>query len=185
MSVQSRFPLPALAATCMALSFALTASADFKSIDTPEVGFLVGGPAGLKITGTSSDLSAAETGGKLTVVTPLKNLKTGIGLRDEHLKKYLEVETYPNAKLVIDRSKLKLPDDNQSGDGDATGDFTLHGVTKPLAFKYHAKRTGSDYHIQGLATIDITQFGIKQPCYLGVCTDTEVKLKVKFKLRDQ
>jgi polyisoprenoid-binding protein YceI len=168
----------------LALSLSAVASADFKLIDKPEVAFQVGGPGGLKIEGASGDLKASESGGKLTLTASVTNLKTGIGLRDDHLKKYIGAEKYPAATLVIDRSKLKLPDDNQESEGSVQGDLTLHGVTKPVQVKYHAKRTGSDYHVQGHTAIDITSFGIEKPCYLGVCTDTEVKLKAKFKLRD-
>jgi polyisoprenoid-binding protein YceI len=65
------------------------------------------------------------------------------------------------------------------------GDFTLNDVTKKLPFSYKALRTGSDYHVQALATVDIRDFDIEVPCYLGVCVDPKVKLKVKFKLRDK
>jgi polyisoprenoid-binding protein YceI len=171
-------------AALLALSLSAVASADFKLIDKPEVAFQVGGPGGLKIDGSSGDLKASEANGKLTLTAGVTNLKTGIGLRDEHLKRYIGAEKYPSATLVIDRSKLKLPDDNQESEGSVQADLTLHGVTKPVQVKYHAKRTGSDYHVQGHTSIDITSFGIEKPCYLGVCTDTEVKLKAKFKLRD-
>jgi hypothetical protein len=41
----------------------------------------------------------------------------------------------------------------------------LNGTTKPTAFKYKVSRTGSDYHVQGASTIDITKFNIEKPCY--------------------
>lgn len=150
-----------------------------------DVRFLATGPAGMKINGTGSDLSASEADGQVTIKVPVTNLKTGIGLRDKHLKKYLETDKHPDARLGVARSSLKLPEDNQEVQSKGTGSFTLHGVTKALPFSYKAKRTGSDYHVQALATVDIRDHGIEVPCYLGVCVDPLVKLKVKFKLRDQ
>lgn len=182
--MSSRRRFAPIGAALLALSLSAVASADFKLIDQPEVGFQVGGPGGLKITGSSADLKGSEAGGKITLTASVTNLKTGIGLRDEHLKKYIGADKYPSATLVIDRSKLKLPDDNQESEGNVQADLTLHGVTKPVQVKYRAKRTGSDYHVQGHTQIDITNFGIEKPCYLGVCTDTDVKIKAKFKLRD-
>ena len=163
----------------------LTAVASLSSVGDPDIQFLAIGPAGMKINGTSSELSASESDGKLTINAPLTNLKTGIGLRDKHLKGYLHTDNHPSAKLVVDKSKLKTPADGQTVEGSSTGDFTLNGKTKPLKFKYKAKRTGSDYHVQGMSEVNIKDYGIEQPCYLGVCVDTNVKLKVAFKLRDK
>jgi polyisoprenoid-binding protein YceI len=163
----------------------LTAAASLSHVGSADVQFLALGPAGMKINGTSKELAASESGGKLTLNASLTNLKTGIGLRDKHLKGYLHTDDHPSAKLVVDRSKLKSPTDGQTVEGSATGDFTLNGTTKPLRFKYKAKRTGSDYHVQGMADVNIKDYAIEQPCYLGVCVDPNIKLKVAFKLRDK
>jgi polyisoprenoid-binding protein YceI len=161
--------------------------ADARLVDAGdvEVRFLAQGPAGMKINGSAPELRASEDKDQLSIVVPVTNLKTGIGLRDKHLRKYLQTDKYPEAKLVARRSKLKLPEDKRTVRGKATGAFTLHGVTKPLSFQYRAQRTGSDYHVQALAEVDIRDFDIEVPCYLGVCVDPAVKLKLKFKLRDQ
>jgi len=121
----------------------------------------------------------------VTLTAPLTGLKTGIGLRDKHLKNYLHVDKHPNATLVVDRSTLKLPSDNEVVESTATGQFTLNGVTQAVPFTYRAKRTGSDYHVQGRSEINIEKFQIERPCYLGVCVDPNVKVKVKFKVRDE
>jgi hypothetical protein len=174
-----------LASFAAALSFALGASADLKSIGNPDVQFLAVGPAGLKINGTSNQLKASESDGKLKLTAPLTNLKTGIGLRDKHLRGYLETEKFPNATLEIDRDKLKVPGDNATVNASATGKFTMHGVTKPIKFDYRAKRTGSDYHVQGKTQIDMRDFKVEVPCYLGVCVEPDVKIKIRLKLRDK
>jgi len=182
MQRRSRLILTSLIATS---GFALSASAALESIGNSEVQFMALGPAGMKINGTSSQLSATEKDGKLVFTAPLTNLKTGIGLRDKHLKGYLHVDSHPSAKLSVDRSKLKLPADGQSVDSGATGDFTLNGVTKPAKFRYSAKRAGSDYLVSATTEVNIKDYNIEQPCYLGVCVDPNIKLKTTFKLRDK
>lgn len=182
----TRRPLSLLFAAALAVTtFAGVADARFVGIGDYSVKFRATGPAGMKINGSSSDLSADEKDGKLTITAPLGNLKTGIDLRDEHLQRYLETSKFPNATLTVARSALTVPDNDQTHEGEATGEFTLHGVTRSTKFKYKAKRTGSDYHVDGRATVNINDFGIETPCYLGVCTQPEVKLAVHFKLRDQ
>lgn len=168
-----------------ALCVAAGASAKFVSVGDEDVRFLAIGPAGMKINGKASDLKAKESDGKIEIRVPVNDLETGIGLRDKHLKGYLKASAHPEAILVVERSKLKMPEDKKTVTGSAKGKLTLKGVTKPMSFDYKAKRTGSDYHVQGKATIDIRDHEIEVPCYLGVCVDPEVKIKVKFKLRDK
>jgi polyisoprenoid-binding protein YceI len=166
------------------LSISLVASAKLESVGDSELRALANGPAGMKIQTESGGLKTEEKDGKVTITAPLTNIKTGIGLRDKHLRNYLKTDKHPNATLVVERSKLKLPDDKKTTRGSATGKLTLNGVTKDHKFTYKAKRTGSDYHVQGLSEIDIRDYKIEVPCYLGVCVKPDVKIKVKFKLRD-
>ncbi|MBX3128317.1 MAG: YceI family protein [Polyangiaceae bacterium] len=168
-----------------ALTVSAIASAALVSAGDEDVTFLAEGTAGMKINGKASSLSAREHNGVLRITVPVGDLKTGIGLRDRHLRGYLKTDKNPNATLQIDRAKLKLPADGKELRSSATGQFTIAGVTKPLKFTYKAKRTGSDYHVQALATVDIRDHDIEQPCWLRVCVEPDVKLKVKFKLRDK
>jgi polyisoprenoid-binding protein YceI len=166
-------------------SVAVDAAARFTDAGDHRVRFYAKGPAGLKIKGKGGDLHAEEKDGKLTVKVPLTNLQTGIALRDKHLRGYLKTDQHPNATLVVDRSSLKLPADNARVDETGTGKLTLKGVTRTVSFKYRANRTGSDYHVRGSLRIDIEDFGIEQPCYLGVCVDPTVRVTVRFKVREK
>jgi polyisoprenoid-binding protein YceI len=177
----ARSALTLLAASTVSLA----ASATLVDAGDVDVRFLAKGPAGMKINGEGGDLTASEKDGKVKITVPVDNLKTGSGLRDRHLKKYLEAGTYPQATLIVDRSSLKFPENDKTVRSKGKGDFTLHNVTKKLSFEYKALRTGSDYHVQALATVDIRDYGIEVPCYLGVCVDPDIKIKVKFKLRDK
>lgn len=167
------------------LTVAVSAHAAVATFDSSsEVKFQAVGPAGLKIDGDGGGLKASEAGGAITLEVPLTSLKTGISLRDEHLQKALETSKFPKATLVVQRSALTFPADNQAFEGDASAQLTLHGQTKPTTVHYKVNRTGSDLHIQGRATVDITKHGMEVPCYLGVCVEKDVKIKVKFKVRD-
>jgi len=165
--------LPALAA----LTFALTASADggkVRLIDKPEITFVAAGPGGLKIEGKGDALSVDDDGKKLVLKASVTNLN----------KKYIEAEKFPEARLTVERSALKFPEDKKKSSGNATGKFKLHGVEKDLKFDYTAERHGSDLIVTGNTKINIKDFNIEKPCYLGVCVDTDVKLAIKFKLRE-
>ena len=88
---------------------ALSADAKLAKTGDASVGFTGIGPAGMKISGSTSDLALSEDGGKITISVPLKNLTTGIALRDKHMReKYLQIDQYPTAELTVDRAALKL-----------------------------------------------------------------------------
>ena len=96
-----------------------------------------------------SDLSKSEIVG----VAKVKNLTTGNGKRDKHLKSedFFNAEEFPTMEFVC-----RLMEKN----GDryyAKGDLTIKGVTKTVDFIVVINEDS----LVWLATIDTTQFGIK------------------------
>jgi polyisoprenoid-binding protein YceI len=168
------------------LTVALAASADtYDVVGKPDLGFTAVGPGGLKINGTTDTLKAFEDGGKLVFKASMTNIKTGIGLRDNHTKKYLEADQWPDASLTVDKSAIKMPEDGKKSSGSAPGKFRLHGVTRDVKVNYTAEKSGADYAVEGHFTVNIIDHKIEKPCYLGVCVDTNVKVDAKFKLKQK
>jgi len=188
MKARSRFVT--ITTAIAALSLSALASAEMKSAGGGGLEFkLPGGTAGLTIEGKSTEVTASEASGKIVVVAKLdcgetSCLKTGIDKRDEHLWKHLESGKFKTATLTVDKSTLTLPEDNKESEGDASGELDFHGVKKTVKFHYKAKRTGSDYMVHGLTSINIADFKIEQPSFAGVHTGMTAEVKVKFKLRE-
>ncbi len=163
------------------LSVAFVADAKLARTGTPSVVFRASGPAGMKIQGTTSDLDVDDQGAKIVVRVPLKNLSTGIALRDDHMRnKYLEVGTYPNAELTVDRSALRFPTGSDPVSGDATGTMAMHGKTKSTSFHYNVGKSGNTYRVAGTIHLDIRDYGITVPTYLGVTVKPDVDVEVQF-----
>lgn len=178
--------LPWLAATLFATAVPALAFAAFTRTGTPAVAFHATGPAGLKIDGKTAELEVSDSDGKVKISVPLANLDTGISLRNRHMReKYLEVGKYPRAELVVERSALKLPADGTEATGTATGQMTIHGQTKPVPFKYSARLSGGTYAVNGSAHINIKEFGIEVPSYLGVTVKPDVDIDVRFDAVDR
>ncbi len=147
------------------------------------VGFVASGPAGMKIEGTTSDLDLADQGDTLVITVPLANLSTGIGLRDRHMKeKYLEVPKYPAATLTVSRSALKLPAGGDKVETDVASTVSLHGQTRPVTVHYDAKRDGSSVVSHGTFRINMNDFGITVPVYLGVTVKPDVDVSASFRV---
>ena len=69
--------------------------------------------------------------GSVTLSVPVASMKTGIDMRDEHLrsKDWLDAATFPDLTFV---SKKVGPAKDAKNRVTVTGDFSMHGVTKEM-----------------------------------------------------
>jgi polyisoprenoid-binding protein YceI len=144
--------------------------------------FEAAGPAGMKIEGRTSDLNVVEDGGgNVAIAVSLTNLATGIALRDRHMKeKYLEVQKFPSATLTIARAALKVPAGGQQVAVDVPGSVQIHGQTRPVSVHYEAKGEGAASSARGAFHINMNDFGITVPTYLGVTVKPDVDVSASF-----
>ena len=148
--------------------------------------FKASGPAGLDIVGKTSDIVVSESGKEILVKVALANLDTGIGLRNRHMReKYLEVAKYPSADLTVARGDLKFPEEGKEVASEATGELKIHGKGRKVHFGYHAKKGSDGFDVSGSMRIDIRDFGIAVPSYLGVSVKPNVDISVHFAAKDK
>jgi polyisoprenoid-binding protein YceI len=168
------------------LTLSLVAAAKLGREGDARVAFTAVGPGGLKFEGVSSDLRVAEEGSDVTVVVPLAGFKTGIDLRDRHMReKYLQVAQFPEAKLVVPRSSLKFPAGGAPVSAEGHGTLTLHGQTKPVTFQYTAKPSApTKYEVEAKTRVNVKEYGIEVPSYLGVTVKPDIDVAVKFVATD-
>ncbi|HKQ69462.1 MAG TPA: YceI family protein [Polyangiaceae bacterium] len=142
-----------------------------------------GSAAGLKFEGKTSDLDVAEAGGNVVISVPLKNLQTGVELRDKHMKeKYLEIDKFPSAKLTVARALLKFPAPGESTSADVTGTLELHGQAKPVSVHYDLKADGSTFVADGKVRINMQEVGIPVPEYSLIKVKSDVDVAVHFRV---
>jgi polyisoprenoid-binding protein YceI len=179
---QRRIVILGLAACVVASG--VNASAGLSSKGDSNIKFEAQGPAGMKINGTSGGVRATEADGKIKIVAKTTGFHTGIELRDKHLRDYLEAEKHPEATLVVDRGKITLPT-GAPIDGAVAADLTLHGVTRHVQVNYRITGDANGYQVHGSAGVSIAEFGIKKPCYLGVCVGDAVKISADFSVHEK
>ncbi len=105
---------------------------------------------------TGSAYKTAKGVAAENIVVDLRNLKTGIELRDKHTKEHLEVGKYPTAKLI------KATGENGKGSADfeirgtkvhSNGDYKIVGSNIEATFKIHlpdVKIANISYHGLGV-----------------------------------
>jgi polyisoprenoid-binding protein YceI len=162
------------------------AGAKLTKVDGANVAhFSASGPGGLKIEGSTPDVLVADDGANITVTVPLANLDTGIKLRNGHMRdKYLEVGKYPNAVLVVGRAAITVPAPGAAHTADVAGTMTIHGTTRPVTVHYSASRSGNAIQVTGNLDLNINDYKIVVPSYLGVTVKPDIKVDVKFSVND-
>lgn len=148
--------------------------------------FNASGTGGVKIEGQTPDLEIRDEPDNFCVVVPLKNLSTGISLRDRHMKeKYLETDKYPNAELKVRRADLKVPAAGGKEETSANGLLKLHGQEKPVVFHYRASESGGLYSVDGTLHVNIADFGINTPSFMGMSVRPDVDVRASFRLEQR
>lgn len=175
MSISQRFAIVSIV-TLSALSGVAAADAAWSHSGERRASFKAVGPGGLAIEGKGNDVSVKDHGNEISVIVGLDGMKTGIDLRDRHMReKYLETNKYPKATFTVEKSKLKIP-----GGSEVEGKLQLHGVTKPIKVKYEAKGSDQSLNVQGTARLNMKDFGIQVPSYLGVTVKPDVTVSIRF-----
>ena len=139
------------------------------------------GPAGLRIEGTTHELTISAREGELVFDVPLSGVDKGIGLRNRHLRGYLDVAHFPRAELRVARSAVVFPAAGKGTESDTPGTLTIRGVSRPCTVHYRVEQwSAGDYRIRGTTRIDMRDFGIEPPSYLGVHVEPAVAVQVDF-----
>jgi polyisoprenoid-binding protein YceI len=145
-------------------------------------GFAGNGPAGFTIEGTTDSVFVSDDFTAFTVTVGLASMKTGISLRDQHMReKYLHVDRFPNAVLVVGRDAIALPDDG-TREATASGSMTIHGVTRQQAFSFRATCVKAVCDVDGKASLNFNDFGVAVPSYLGITVKPNVTVSARFRV---
>lgn len=126
--------------------------------------------------------SEKEISGVLTFA--LATLDTGIEMRNTHMKeKYLEIEKYPNGKLVITRvANFDLQANEQEADFE--GLLTIRGVERPITNgHFKAVRTDSGFQVKATFATKISDFAIPLPKYAGVVVKDDLNIEANLHLK--
>ena len=83
------------------------------------------------------------------------------------------------------RKSVVFPAPGKSSESDAQGTLTIHGVSRPCSVHYRAEQGSSgEYRVRGTTRVDMRDFGIETPSYLGIHVEPGVDVQVDFSLRD-
>ena len=116
------------------------------------------------ITGTMTIDGTTVTATDLTV--DMTTFKSDDSRRDSQFNdRIMQVSQFPTAtfKLTSPIELGSIPTDGSSVQVKATGDLTLHGVTKPVTFDLTAKETNGRIGVVGSTVITFADYNIDNP----------------------
>jgi polyisoprenoid-binding protein YceI len=118
----------------------------------------------------------------------LQTLDTGIGLRNTHLReKYLEVgkgagfDRAVLSEIVVSGVDLAAA----SGNGTFKGTLALHGTRKPVSGTVRLTPAAGQVKVDATFPVQLPEFGIPEPRYLGVGVHDQVQVRAKFVAKNE
>jgi polyisoprenoid-binding protein YceI len=102
----------------------------------------------------------------VTVDANLLNLKSDRDMRDNRIKTLgLESEKFPQSKFVLTQpiSFKLVPNVGETVRATAKGDFTLHGVTRPVSIPLEGRWDGRDIQVVGSLDVRFADYQIDPP----------------------
>jgi polyisoprenoid-binding protein YceI len=112
---------------------------------------------------------------KAEVIFDFKDLKTGVGGRDEHMLKWLQYPKTPKGSFF-------LRDWKQNGaESLAQGELTIHGIQRTIQMPVIVKRQTDAYDIVGTVGLDYRDFGLPR-IRNALVFSVDPHLKIKFHL---
>ena len=122
---------------------------------------------------------------QVEAVVPVGSLKTGIKLRDEHMRKYI-FETpdgqAPDVRFSADNAEC--PKNGAGYACNTSGNLAIRGTARPFTIELKVARNGEGFHITGEGKLALSAYGIDRPSQFGVRTEDEVKIHLDLKARN-
>ena len=151
--------------------------------------------ATINVHGKSSELDARATvregsdGLALETVEArlaVKSLTTGMGLRDDHMRKLVFTNhdgSVPDITFVSREAACSPDAAKRQARCSVSGELAIRGVQRPFTMTLIVSRDGAGFRAAGDGVVKLSTYGIGQPSQLGVRTRDDVKLHLDFTAR--
>ncbi len=123
---------------------------------------------------------------EVTAKVPVVSLSTGMGLRDEHMRKYIFTTTdgqVPDLQFTGQSQSCPLEPGKETI-CTVAGKLAVRGLEKPFGLTLKIRPDGAGaalaYRASGEGTVKLSDFGIERPSQFGVKCADEVKIRLEF-----
>ena len=120
---------------------------------------------------------------QMTASVPVHSLKTGLALRDEHMRKYIFATAdgqTPDVRFSGERAGCLRTGPGQRSTCTVNGTLVIRGTARPFTIVLTVNEEKGNLRASGDGIVKLSTYGIEQPSQLGVRTTDEVKLKLEL-----
>lgn len=128
---------------------------------------------------SSTKPDARVTG--LSVVVPVRGLKSGEGGLDDNMYKALKADRFPTIRFTETGATVHLGA-NGAVSVDATGRLAIAGTERSVTVHADGRLNGSTLHLAGTKAIKMSEFGIQPPVLLAGAIKCSDKIVVGYDL---
>jgi polyisoprenoid-binding protein YceI len=141
-----------------------------------------------RVVGRTSDVSGTMTivGSTVTAARAVVNMRT-VTCRCIHDTKYrqlMETDKYPTSTFELTKpiALATIPAPGAVTTVPITGNFTLHGVTRSVAFSLKATRIGARIAVNGSIPVKLSDYNIQSPSAgsMGGLSNCDIDLLIAF-----
>jgi polyisoprenoid-binding protein YceI len=115
----------------------------------------------------------------IEAAVPVKTLNTGMGMRDEHMRKHIfttDDGQLPDLRFNADKSVCSKVGAHQST-CELSGNLAIRGTARPFTIVMKVSEEGDTLRAIGDGSVMLSAYGIERPSQLGVKTADDVKLR--------
>jgi polyisoprenoid-binding protein YceI len=123
---------------------------------------------------------------RVEATVPVKSLATGMGLRDEHMRKLIFTNpdgSVPDVKFVSHDATCAPDVTKRQATCTVSGELAIRGILRPFTMTLLISRNGAAFRAAGDGIVKLSAYGIEQPSQFGVRTSDDVKLRLDFTAR--
>jgi polyisoprenoid-binding protein YceI len=123
---------------------------------------------------------------RVEATLPVKSLVTGMGLRDEHMRKLIFTNpdgSVPDVKFVSREATCAPDAAKHQASCTVSGELAIRGILRPFTMTLMVSRNGGAFRAAGDGIVKLSTYGIEQPSQFGVRTTDDVKLHLDFTAR--
>jgi polyisoprenoid-binding protein YceI len=116
---------------------------------------------------------------------PIKSLVTGMGVRDEHMRKYVFTSAdghLPDLFFTAEKGACSKADGRPDYTCQVPGMMTIRGTLRPLVISLRVKEqvSSAEFRVIGNAVIKLNEYGIAPPVQFGVKVLNDVRFEFEF-----
>jgi polyisoprenoid-binding protein YceI len=120
---------------------------------------------------------------QMTASVPVHSLKTGLALRDEHMRKYVFAMPdgqVPDVRFSGERAGCVRTGPGQRSTCTVNGTLVIRDTARPFTIVLTVNEEKGNLRASGDGIVKLSTYGIEQPSQLGVRTTDEVRLKLEL-----